>query len=147
MPGYVIGFTSVAAAPGAPYFTFHTTTRQGYIWSVSYFLLDAASTAIAIVYPSNSPVASSSINPAKLNQDDAAPTCAADVAWTTTPTIPAPPVESFGDYNFGPAVGAGAIDPVPQIRSIQVPKSSYLVWYNKGIVAGSRLAVTIRYEE
>lgn len=147
MPVYSTGFTSVAAAAGAPYFTFHTGSgRRAFIRQVSYFCEGALAAPIGLVFPNNTPVATTSTTPQPNDPADAAATCSADTAWSTVPTIAGTP-EWLRQYWLGPAVGAGVIEPLARDEMIVVPKSSYLVWWNFSGFPGPQLAVSIVYEE
>jgi hypothetical protein len=144
VPTYRTGFTSVAAAPGAPYFTFHTTTRQARIIQVSYFSELALAAPIGIVYPNNVPVATTTTNPVADDLEDAPATCGADTAWSTPPTIAGTPDWSDQIW-LGPAVGAGVV--IPIVPPTLIAKASYLAWWNFSGFPGPNLAVQIVYEE
>ena len=147
MPVYRTGFTSVAAAPGAAYFTFHTGAgRRAFIRQISYFCQTALTANIGIIYPSNSPVASVSTTPIPNDLADASPTCAADTAWSVVPTIPGSP-NWIEEVTLGPATGAGVIEPLARDEMIVLAKSAYLVWWNFGAQPGPALSVGIIYEE
>ena len=147
MPVYSTGFTSAAAAAGAPYFTFHTgPNRRAFIRQVSYFCESGIAAPIGIVYPNNSPAASVSTTPVANDQADADPTCAADAGWSVAPTLAGSP-NWLGQFWLGPAVGAGIIEPLARDEMIILAKSTYLVWWNFGAFPGPQLAVKIVYEE
>ena len=146
MPVFTTGFQTVAAAAGAPYCTFHTGAgRRAFIRQISFFTTQPVQSAIGLIYPSNSPVASTSTTPIAMDQADASPTCAADTAWSTTPTIGS---NFLAQWTLGPATGAGFIMPLARDEMIVLAKSTYIVFWNfSGSVTGSALSAEIIYEE
>ena len=147
MPVYRTGFTSVAALPGQPFFSFHTGAgRRAFIRQISYFCQSPLAAYIGIAYPSNTPVANISTTPIPDDLEDASPTCSADVGWGTPPTLPVSP-NYLEQITLGPAVGAGVIEPLARDEMITLAKSTYLVWWNFGGQAAPPLSIGIIYEE
>jgi hypothetical protein len=147
MPVYTTGFQTVAAAAGAPYATFHTVaSRRGFIRQISFFTTQPIQSAIGIVYPSNTPVATTSTAPVAMDQADATATCAADTAWSTAPTIAATP-NWLAQFTLGPATGAGFIMPLARDEMIVIAKSTYIVFWNFGAIPGAALSAEIVFEE
>jgi hypothetical protein len=146
MPVYTTGFTTVAAAAGAPYCTFHTGSgRRAFIRQISFFTQTPVQSSIGLIYPSNSPVATTSTTPIAMDQEDATPTCAADTAWSTVPTVGA---NYLAQWTLGPATGAGFIMPLARDEMIVIAKSTYIVFWNfAASIAGAALAAEIIYEE
>lgn len=147
MPVYTTGFQSIAAASSAPYFTFHTgASRRAFIRQISFFTTQPIQSSIGIIYPANTPVATTSTTPIPLDLADATPTCGADTAWSTVPTIAGAPSWLY-EFTLGPATGAGIIMPLARDEMIVLAKSSYLVCWNFGAIPGSALSCSIMYEE
>ena len=146
MPVFTTGFQTVAAASGAPYCTFHTGSgRRAFIRQISFFTTQPIQSAIGLIYPANSPVATTSTTPVAMDQADASPTCAADTAWSTAPTISTDPF--LMQWTLGPATGAGFIMPLARDEMIVLAKSTFIVFWNFGAISGAALSATIIYEE
>jgi hypothetical protein len=150
MPVFTTAVTaSVAAAASASYYTFHTgANRRGFLREKRTSTTTATYSPVGLVYPNNTPVATTSTTPVDHDTQDATPTCALDTAWSTAPTIAATPnwLETIA---LGPAQGQILIEtyPLDGQGKITIAKSTYIVGWNFGGNAGSALAVTIIYEE
>lgn len=136
-----------AAAAGAAYATFHTGAgRRAFLREIGMFTLTATPTQVGVVYPNNTPVATTSTTPVAHDVADAAPTCALDVAWSTAPTVAGSP-NWLRQVNLGPAIGAGVVWKLALDERIILAKSQYLSFWNFGASAASALNIYVEYDE
>jgi hypothetical protein len=150
MPVYSTAVTATpAAAAAASYYTFHTgPNRRAFLREKRTSTTTATYTPVGLVYPNNTPVATTSTTPVAHDTQDADPTCSLDTAWATAPTI-APTPNWLETIALGPAQGQILIEtyPLDGQGKITIAKSTYIVGWNFGGNQGSSLAVTVIYEE
>jgi hypothetical protein len=152
MPVYTTAVTATAnpSGGGAAYYTFHTAaSRRAFLREKRTSTTTFIYSPVGLVYPSNTPVATTSTTPQPHDTNDAAATCALDTAWSTAPTIAVAP-NWLEVVAFGPASGQILIEtyPLDGQGKITIAKSTYLVaWNFGGANTGQALAVTVIYEE
>lgn len=145
MPNYGTAvLTSAAAAAGAPYATFHTTTRRARIYKFLVTTVSALQSAVGLIRSSNVPTATVSVTPQPYDTADAAATALLDTAWGVAPTVGANFLEEF---TLGPAIGAGNQEAWQSDKEITLATAVWLVIWNSGALAGSALSITIAYDE
>lgn len=150
MPTYTTAVTATpAAANAAAYYTFHTgANRRGFLREKRTSTTTATYSPVGLVYPNNTPVATTSTTPQPHDSQDATATCALDTAWSTAPTLAGSPnwLETIA---LGPAQGQILIEtyPLDGQGKITVAKSTFIVGWNFGGNPGAALAVTIIYDE
>ncbi len=149
MPVYTTAVTATTAAPAAsPYYTFHTAGRRSFLREKRTSTTTAIYSPVGLIYPNNSPVASTSTTPIQHDVQDAAATCELDTGWSTSPTIAASP-SWLETVAIGPAQGQTLIEtyPLDGQGKITIAKTTYIVGWNFGTNGASALALTIMYEE
>jgi len=145
MPNYGTSVIATpAAAAGAPYATFHTTTRRARIYKMLVTTTTALTTSVGLIRSSNVPTSAASVTPQPYDAADAAATCLLDTAWGVVPTVGANFLEEF---TLGPAIGAGLQDVWQSDKEITLALAVWLVIWNPGALAGSALSVTVAYDE
>ncbi len=142
---YSIGFSTVAAATGAPYCTLHTgATLRARIQEIGLFVNAATVSSVGLIRPSNSPVASTSLLGQAEDPSDLASTVNVDTAWSTAPTIGSLFLRRI---TIPATVGQGVIWTWPQGGELIVNASSYLVFWNFGALTGSILNGYVKWIE
>ena len=145
MPNYGTSvLNSAAAAAGAPYATFHTTTRRARIYKWLITTVTALTSSVGLIRSTNVPTATTSVTPQPYDAADAAATALLDTAWGVVPTVGANFLE---EITLGPAIGAGLQDVWQSDKEITLATATWLVIWNSGALAGSALSVTVAYDE
>jgi hypothetical protein len=117
-------------------------TDKPRIVEIGVFLNAGTASSIQLIRPSNTPVASTSVLGQAEEVSDPAGTCNVDTAWSTAPTISAPPLRRV---LFPATAGAGLIWTFPQ--GLTIPVSGWIVLWNFGAGAGSALSVYFVWDE
>lgn len=147
MPTFGTAVQTSAPAAGAAYATYHTgAARRAFLREIGMFTVTATPTPVGVVYPSNTPVATTSTTPVAHDAADAAPTSALDTAWSTAPTIAGSP-NWIRQVNLGPAIGAGVVWKLALDERIVLAKSAYLAFWNFGASPASALNIYCEVDE
>jgi hypothetical protein len=134
---YTNGFSTPAAAAGAPYATIHTgSTLVAEIREIGIFLNAATSSSIGLIRAANSPVASTSQLGQAQDASRPASTVNVDTAWSTAPTIGSIYLRKV---TLPATAGAGLIWTWMPDEPLVISVSSWLVIWNYGGSAGSVL--------
>lgn len=134
---YTQGFSTVAAASGAPYCTFHTgSARVARIRELGLAVNAATASSFGLIRPANTPVASTSVLVLPEDPTDPAGTVNVDTAWSTVPTIGTVFLRKF---TVPAVIGNGVIWTWNPGEELIINLSSYLVLWNFGAGAGSVL--------
>ncbi len=150
MTTYGGALRGVAAAAGAPYWTFNAgSTRRAKMRELGIFTTAATPTNIAFGHPANEgtpPVATGAVTPVPFDPaDTAAAVARLAAAWSTAPTAPTVALKSC---TLGAAVGAGLIwkHNVDELPTLGL--SGWVVLFNPaGGAAGAILDVYVHFEE
>jgi len=144
MARYSLGFSTPAAAAGAPYADLITAaSERAYIREIGLFLNAATASSIGLIRASavntaTSPVAGQAVDPA-----DAAATATLGTAWSSAPTIGS---NYLRKITLPAAIGNGIVWTFGE-RDMIVPVSSALVLWNFGAGTGSVLNGYIVWDE
>jgi hypothetical protein len=134
---YTQGFSTVAAASGAAYCTFHTgASRVARIRELGLSVNAATASSFGLIRPSNTPVASTSVLVLPEDPTDPAGTVNVDTAWSTAPTIGTVFLRKF---TVPAVIGNGVIWTWNPGEELIINLSAYLVLWNFGAGAGSVL--------
>ena len=145
MPNYGVGaIATPAAASGAAYATFHTTTRRARIYKILITNTQTVFSQFGLIRSSNTPAATTSTTPAQYDTADIGTTCLLDTAWSTPPTVGTSFLESV---SLGPSQGAGLADQWQSDKEITLAIAVWLVIWNSGAGAGGILSVTVAFDE
>jgi hypothetical protein len=145
MPNYGVSVLATpAAAAGAAYSTFHTTTRRARIYKFLVTSTSAQFSQMGLIRASNTPVATTSATPAQYDTADAVATALLDTAWSTPPTVGTSYLEQF---SLGPAQGQGLQEVWQSDKEITLATATWLAVWNSGASAGAACSITIAYDE
>lgn len=140
---YKATVTTVAAASGAAFCTFHTGTSRALIWEISAFVNTAVAAQVGVGRPANTPAASSSKLGQALCPNVPASLENVDTAWGTAPTAP---TNFLAQTQMAATIGTGIIWQEQPNGLLEVAPSSWITVWNAGAGAGPVLLVTFKWE-
>lgn len=146
MPTYGLSINGVAAASGAAYATLHTGASSPIrLVKFGLYLTTSVATSIQIIRPANTPVATTSTLGQALAGLSPASATNFDTAWSTAPTITS--MVPLTGLVLPAATSAGFVDAWRSDRPIEIPASSWLVFWNFGAGTGAVPRFNLEWDE
>ena len=134
---------TVAALTGAPYATINAGTHRVMVREIGLFLNAATASSVALVRPSNTPVASGVVLAVPGDVNAITPVTSLAATWGTAPTVG---TQYMRRAVIPAAIGNGLIWSFA-FGDLIIPISGFLVLWNFGATTGSVLNAYVSAEE